>query len=114
MAMKVLEIVASDSARQAGGAGPAGLAAHTLALKRAGADVHLLLRGGAVLYGVRDQGLPDRDVVSLVQKGANVYYVEDDARARCIAADQLREGLTPVRSEDLPALLDRYKQVWRW
>jgi predicted NAD/FAD-dependent oxidoreductase len=120
MAMKVLEIV---------GGGRAGLAAHTRALRRAGADVHLLLRGSAVLYAVRGDGaaapqsandvlaqadLPDREVASLVQKGSNVYYVEDDARARCIVADQLVAGCTPVRRNELPALLNGYERIWRW
>jgi hypothetical protein len=112
MAMRVLEIVETDTSRQPGDRGRSALAAHTLALKRAGADVHLLLRGSAVLYGVR--GLPDREVSSLVEKSTNVYYIEDDARARCIAADQLVAGLKPVRRNDLPALLHGYQQVWRW
>jgi hypothetical protein len=129
MAMKVLEIVETDSSRQAGGGGRSGLAAHTRALRRAGAEVHLLLRGAAVVYAVRGQGdaapqsanqvspetgSPDREVVSLVQKGTNVYYIEDDARARSIVADQLVAGCKPVRRSDLPTLLHGYERIWRW
>lgn len=98
-------------------------------LNGAGADVHLLLRGNAVNYGVRGQdasGLSfgklaqtqpphlDRDVASLVEKGKDVYYVEDDARTRGIASDELVPGLKPVRSNDLPALFRGYDQVWHW
>jgi hypothetical protein len=58
--------------------------------------------------------LPDREVMSLVGKGTNIYYVEDDARARCIVADQLVAGCKPVRRNDLPALLNGYERIWRW
>ena len=112
MAKKVLEIMETEGPRQAGAAGLSGLTAHTLALARAGADVHLLLRGNAVRCGQSDGR--DGDIASLVQRGADVYYVEEDARARCIAADQLLAGLKPVRSDELPALLHGYDQIWRW
>ncbi len=99
------------------------------ALRGAGADVDVLLRGNAVNYGVRGQnaaGLSfgkkvqtqpprlDRDVESLIQKGASVYYVEGDATARGIAPGELIGGLKAVKTGQLPAVLEGYDQVWHW
>lgn len=101
----------------------------TQALRGAGADIHVLLRGAAVNYGVRGQdaaGLTfgaraqtqppriERDLEALKAKGISVYYVEDDARARGIQADELIGGLTAVRGESLPSLFRGYEQVWHW
>jgi hypothetical protein len=101
----------------------------TQALRGAGADIHVLLRGAAVNYGVRDQdasGLRfgaraqtqppriERDLEALKTKGISVYYVEDDARARGIRPDELVGGLTAVRGESLPSLFRGYEQVWHW
>ena len=99
------------------------------ALKGAGTNLNLLLRGNAVNYGVRGQdasGLRfgkraqtkppqiDRDVDALIRKGADVYYVADDATARGIASTELLEGLKPVGKNDLASLLGGYDQVWHW
>jgi hypothetical protein len=101
----------------------------TQALRGAGADIHVLLRGNAVNYAVRGQdasGLRfgeraqtqpprlERDLESLKAKGIAVYYVEDDARARGIQADELVGGLTAVRGESLPSLFRGFEQVWHW
>lgn len=101
----------------------------TQALRGAGADIHVLLRGAAVSYGVRGQdasGLTfggraqtqppriERDLEALKTKGISVYYVEDDARARGILPDELVGGLTAVRGESLPSLFRGYAQVWHW
>jgi len=98
-------------------------------LRGAGADVHVLLRGAAVNYGVREQdasGLAfgaraqtqppriDHDLTSLIAKGADVYYVRDDAAARGIVGDDLIEGLTPVSADDLPALFSNFQHVWHF
>lgn len=101
----------------------------TQALRGAGADIHVLLRGAAVNYGVRGQdasGLTfgaraqtqppriERELEALKTKGISVYYVEDDARARGIGPDELVGGLTAVRGESLPSLFRGYEQVWHW
>ena len=101
----------------------------THAIKGGGADVAVLLRGPAVNYGVKGQdasGLafgerkqtqpPDLsgDVARLIAKGVSVYVVHNDLLARGLTADDLVEGLTPVMTSELPALLDRYDLVWHW
>lgn len=122
MAKKVLAIVQADQGAAAVGP-PSALVAHARALSRAGADVHLLLCGGAVAYGLRRLGAgagvgpggpSDAGVAALVGQGKNVFYVEDDAQAQRIAATELIDGLTPVRSSDVPSLLHGYERVWHW
>jgi hypothetical protein len=101
----------------------------THTLKGNGADIHVLLRGNAVNYAVRGQNASglvfgqkqqtqppqvDGDLASLIKKGVQVHYVEEDAAARGIAASELIEGLQPVRQGGLAALFDRFEQVWHW
>lgn len=99
------------------------------AMKGAGADIGVLLRGAAVNYAVRSQdasGLafgakrqtqPPRvaeDLAALVAKGVEVRFVEEDAQERGVARSELVEGIIPVRSAELPRLLESYDQVWCW
>lgn len=101
----------------------------TLAMKGAGADLAVLLRGNAVNYGVKGQdssGLSfggkaqtqppkiDEDVAKLVAKGIDVFIVEDDVAARGIERTELVEGLKPVSRGGLPKLLAGYDQIWHW
>lgn len=101
----------------------------THAMKGAGGDLDVLLRGNAVNYGLRGQdasGLAfgewrqtqpprlDDDVAGLIGKGVDVYYVRDDAVARGINEDTLVEGLRPVTRNGMAALLGAYDQVWHW
>jgi intracellular sulfur oxidation DsrE/DsrF family protein len=101
----------------------------THALKGAGADLDVVLRGNAVNYGVRGQdasGLafgarrqtqPPRvadDVTKLVQKGVRVFVVEDDLRERGIEPGDLVGGLSVVARAQLPALFRSYDTVWHW
>lgn len=133
MATKVLAILQTDPARWPGAAPSAALVAHTRALRRAGADVHLLVRGEALTYAVRgpandgavrergaargDGGAhegADVSLASLLRREANVFYVDDDARAHQLGAADLVDSLKPVRSADLPALIGGYERVWHW
>jgi sulfur transfer complex TusBCD TusB component (DsrH family) len=101
----------------------------THAMKGAGADLAVLLRGNAVNYAVKGQkveGLTiggkaqtqppriDEEVAKLVGKGVDVYLVEDDAAARGLERSDLIEGLRPVSRSGLPKLLNQYDQVWHW
>lgn len=100
----------------------------TAAMKGAGGDLDVLLRGNAVNYVVRGQdasGLsfgewkqtePPRladDVANLIGKGVNVYYVEDDAAARGLN-DGLVDGVKSVSQAGIAALVSSYDQVWHW
>lgn len=101
----------------------------THAMKGAGADLSVLLRGNAVSYGVKGQdasGLqfggmrqtqPPRiadDVAGLIGKGVDVYVVDEDLQDRGIAPGALIGGLKSVTREQIPALLGRFDQVWHW
>lgn len=99
------------------------------ALRGAGADLAVMLRGNAVNYGVPGQdasGLafgeerqtqPPRladDLAALVAKGVAVYVVVEDVTARGLAVDDLIDGLTPIARRDVAPLLGEYDQVWHW
>jgi hypothetical protein len=101
----------------------------THALRGAGADVDVLLRGNAVNYGVTGQdasGLAfgerrqtqppriDEDVAKLVPKGAKVFIVEEDLRDRGIERGELIAGVETIARTRLPKLLTAYDHVWQW
>jgi sulfur relay (sulfurtransferase) DsrF/TusC family protein len=101
----------------------------THAMKGAGADLGVLLRGNAVNYGVAGQEVaplsfgartqanaPDiaGQVAGLIGKGIEVYIVQEDLADRGLSAGELIDGLTPVSRSDLPGLLDNYDRVWHW
>jgi sulfur transfer complex TusBCD TusB component (DsrH family) len=99
------------------------------ALKGAGADLDVLLRGNAVNYAVRGQdasGLAfgerrqtepprlDEDVAKLATKGVTVFVVDDDLRERGIGRVDVVSCVQPIGRAEVPALLDRYDRVWSW
>lgn len=101
----------------------------THAMKGAGAELDVLLKGNAVNYGARDQdasGLsfgeekqtqPPRlaeDVKGLIDKGVKVYVVEEDLSERGLKTQDLIGGLLPVSRTGIATLLDQYDQVWHW
>lgn len=101
----------------------------THALKGAGANVDVLLRGNAVNYAVQGQdasGLAfgerrqtqppriDDDVAKLVSKGVKVFIVQDDLAARGVERSELIGGIEPIARDRVPALLGAYDQVWHW
>ncbi len=101
----------------------------THALKGAGADLDVLLRGNAVNYAVKGQdasGLVfgekrqtqpphlDADLARLVDEGVRVLLVEEDLRERGLEPSDLIAGPTSVSRAHLPQLLAGYDQVWHW
>ena len=95
----------------------------------AGLQVEVLLEGSSVNYGVRGQdagGLRvgdvaivnppslDRDIGALIGSGVPVHYIADDAAALGIDEATLVGGLKSVTRAELPALFERFDQVWRW
>lgn len=101
----------------------------THAMKGAGGDLDVLLRGNAVNYGLRGQdaaGLafgewrqtqPPRladDVSGLIANGVDVYYVQDDAVARGISESSLVDNLKPIARSGIAGLFGAYDQVWHW
>jgi hypothetical protein len=101
----------------------------TLALKGAGANVHVLLRGAAVNYAVRGQdasGLAfgeraqtqpprlERDLTSLTSKGAKIYVLKEDAATRGLRPDELAPGLELVGRDAIPGLFRQFDHIWHW
>ncbi len=101
----------------------------THAMKGAGADLNVLLRGNAVNYAVKGQrvdGLkfgdreqkhgPDiaGDVAGLIGKGIEVYIVGDDLDERGIGQGDLIDGLKSISRSDVPGLFDAHDMIWNW
>jgi sulfur relay protein TusB/DsrH len=98
------------------------------ALKNAGADLTVVLRGNAVNYAVRQScpplqigkvsiahpARPNEDLAKLQAKGAKVYVVQEDLadrgidRGRCVADAQA------IGREEIADLMERHDQVWHW
>lgn len=98
-------------------------------LKNAGDDISLLLRANAVNYAAKGQDASgpvfgeaklvhppeiDKDVAKMIEKGAPVYVVEEDARERGLVDSDLISGVKKVKKSSLPELMDQHDQVWHW
>ena len=101
----------------------------THAMKGAGADLDVVLRGNAVGYAVKGQdasGLEvggwrqtqppriDQEVAKLKSKGVRVFVVEEDLTDRGVTRAELIAEVDPVGRSGLPALFAGYDQVWTW
>lgn len=101
----------------------------THAMKGAGGDLDLLLRGDSVNYLVKGQNASgfrvgcwhqtqppkiDNDVAALLPKGIKVYAVSEDADVRGLSADDMVDGVEMVSRTGLPQLFARYDQIWHW
>lgn len=101
----------------------------THAMKGAGADLAVLLRGNAVNYVVRGQdasGLAfgerrqanspriDEDVAKLAGKGVEVFVVEEDLAERGVERGETIEGVKLLPRERIARLVGSYDQVWHW
>ena len=99
------------------------------AMKVAGGDLAVLLRGNAVNYGVKEQKAKrltfgDRtqrqgpelaeDVAKLIAKGVDVYIVEQDLAERGIEPRELLDGLNPIPRARVAKLFGEFDQVWHW
>ncbi|MGV2291392.1 hypothetical protein AAHK20_21945 [Trinickia sp. YCB016] len=98
-------------------------------LKNAGADIGLLLCGSAVNYAARGQdatGLAfgarrqvhppalDKDLDKMIGVGVAVYAVTEDVRDCGLTQEDVIGGLTLLARAEIPALFDRFDQVWHW
>jgi sulfur transfer complex TusBCD TusB component (DsrH family) len=99
------------------------------AMRAAGAELTVLLRGNAVSYAVAAQAVeglafgdwrqtqPPRladDVAALIAKDVAVHVVAEDLTARGIGRDELIDGVRLVTLRDLTPLLMAHDQVWHW
>ncbi|MCZ6720828.1 MAG: DsrE family protein [Proteobacteria bacterium] len=101
----------------------------TQAMKGAGGDLDVLLRGNAVSYALKDQdasGLSfgdwkqteppriDEQVNGLLGKGVKVYYVDEDASERGIDKSDLVKGVQAIPRGQVAELLGAYDHAWHW
>jgi len=98
------------------------------ALKNAGADLTVLLRGNAVNYAVRQTcprleiggaaiqhpARPNEDLAKLQAKGAKVYVVQEDLEERGIARARCVGDAHPVSRGEVADLMEAHDQVWHW
>ena len=99
------------------------------AMKGAGADLALLLRGNSVNYLVQRQDASGlsfgdwkqtqppaiaSDLAALVAKGVEVNYVAEDLAERGIERNELINGAQPVARAQVADLISRYGRVWYW
>lgn len=101
----------------------------TQTLRRAGADVDLLLRASAANYVVEDQNVaplaiggrvqrhaPDvhGQIRELAESGAGIFILEEDLEQYglrdCLKLPQART----VGTAELPGLLSGYEAIWHW
>jgi intracellular sulfur oxidation DsrE/DsrF family protein len=101
----------------------------THALKGAGAEVDVLLRGAAANYVIEGQAAaplsfgarkqrhaPDvlGQVASLISKGVGVFVVAEDLHRRGLANVARLGGAQLVPESGVAELIGRYDRVWHW
>ena len=66
-------------------------------------------------FGTLSQTHPpkiDNDVDALIEKGAPVYVVNEDAAERGVGEEKLVCGVQRISRRMLPKLLDQFDHVW--
>lgn len=101
----------------------------THAMKGAGADLTVLLRGNAVNYTVAAQKAPqvsfgswqqthaaaiDQDLIALMGKGVAIYAIEDDLAKRGISLGEIISGIKMVNREGVLDLIENHDRIWHW
>jgi intracellular sulfur oxidation DsrE/DsrF family protein len=99
------------------------------AMKGAGADLAVLLRGNAVGYLVQKQDASGlafgewrqtqppaiaSDLAALAAKGVEICYVAEDLADRGIARNELINGARPVDRAAIAGLVGSFGRVWYW
>ena len=100
----------------------------TRALRGAGGDVHVLLRGNAVNYAVvqscppltigkatiNHPARPSEDLAKLEAKGARIFVVQEDLDDRGIDKQRCITAAQRISRGDIAQLLEEHDQIWHW
>ena len=98
------------------------------AIKNAGADLSVVLRGNAVNYAVRQAcpplvigraaiphpASPNEDLAKLQAKGAKVYVVQEDLFERGIGPSRCVSDAHLISRREVIDLMETHDQVWHW
>jgi sulfur relay protein TusB/DsrH len=98
------------------------------ALKNAGGDLSLVLRGNAVNYAVRQScpplrigkalighpARPNEDLAKLQAKGTKVYVIQEDLEERGIDRHRCVADAQPIRRAEIVDLMEQHDQIWHW
>ena len=99
------------------------------ALKKAGLNQTVLLRGPATAYAVKEQtvgdfaigGVPlgnpprlDHDLQQIIDSGVPVYAVREDAQERGITPEESLAGITWVERAGVAPLFEAAGRVFAW
>jgi sulfur relay (sulfurtransferase) DsrF/TusC family protein len=98
------------------------------ALKNAGADLSILLRGNAVNYIVNQEcpaleigsarinhpARPTEDINKLREKGVDVFVVREDVEERGIDSRSCIGNVQLIERGDIASVFDQHDQVWHW
>jgi len=98
------------------------------ALKNAGADLSVLLRGNAVNYIVNQEcpaleignarishpARPTEDLTKLREKGVDVYVVQEDIEERGIDRRSCLADVQMIRRNDVGGIFEKHDQIWHW
>jgi hypothetical protein len=85
------------------------------AMRSAGTELDVLLKGEAIRYAVaaRCADRPHRGV-QLLDQGARVFVIEDEAAAQGFDQSQLLRGVQTIPRSGVGRLYARYEHVWHW
>lgn len=101
----------------------------THAIRGAGANIDILLRGSAVNYVVNGQSVaplsiggreqkhaPDvcGQIETLAEKGARIFVLAEDMKQRGLRRAPRIDAAQLVSNDDLPELFRDYDAVWHW
>ncbi len=98
------------------------------ALKKAGAELGVMLRSNAVNYlvpqecppikigttGINHPAQPNEDLKRLHENGVPIFAIREDLEERGVSITGCIDGVKFIHSNDIALLLEDYDQVWHW